>query len=210
MSESALPLTTQGGAVGAPVDESEADGKRKKLLLAGAGALVLLLVVAVYFLFLKGGSSSDANASGLVAGAHQHTSTAQTQSAAKAPAATSTKTVPSTFNNVFARDPFKPLYVPVPPPAATTTTPATGSTASTTTATTTTASSTSTPVTLVKVFAKSGKKYAQTKVGTTVYTSLVGQTFGGTFQLLAINGSAATYVQGDEQFSLSVGQVVMK
>jgi hypothetical protein len=124
--------------------------------------------------------------------------------AAKAPAVT--KTVPSTFNNVLARDPFKPLYVPPPPPAPA----APAAVAGTTTTTTTTAGSSSTPVTLVKVYTKSGKKYAQTKVGNTVYTSVVGQTFGGTYQLLAVNGTAATYVQGDEQFSLSVGQVVLK
>ena len=43
-----------------------------------------------------------------------------------------------------------------------------------------------------------------------MYSPLAGQTFAGTFELLSINGKAATYVQGDEQFSLSVGQVVLR
>ena len=201
MSESAFPLAPQGGAAAAPVEETESGDKRRLLLLGGVAAL-LVLVVAAYFLFVKGGSSDDASASGVVAGAHHPTSSA-VKPAAKAPAVT--KTVPSTFNNVLARDPFKPLYVPPPPPAPVAPVAVPG-----TATTTTTASSSSTPVTLVKVYTKSGKKYAQTKVGNTVYTSTVGQAFGGTYQLLAINGSAATYVQGDEQFSLSVGQVVLK
>src|SRR5205823_6141029 len=138
------------------------------------------------FLFLRGGGSSN-NSSGLVPTHHA----AKTTAAAKKPAAGATKTVPSTFNNVLARDPFKPLYAPPPPPVA----PVTGTTGttSTSTATTTTAGSTSQPVTLVKVYSKSGKTYAQTKVGNTVYTSTAGQTFAGTFQLLSINGTAATY-----------------
>src|SRR3954462_763976 len=199
MSESALPLPAQGGADAAPVEETEPGDKRRLLLIGGVAAL-LVLAVAAYFLFLKGGSS-DNSASGVVAGAH-HTTHSAVKPAANKPAVT--KTVPSTFNNVVARDPFKPLYV-APPPA-----PVAPVAPAGTTTTTATASSTSTPVTLQKVYTKSGKKYAQTKVGSTVYTSTVGQTFGGTYQLLAINGSAATYVQGDEQFSLSVGQVVLK
>jgi hypothetical protein len=200
MSESAFPLAPQGAAPAAPVDESESDGKRRQLLLVGGVAALLVLVLAAYFLFVRGGSSSN-NASGLVP---THHVAKTTTSAAKKPAAV-TKTVPSTFNNVLARDPFKPLYVVPPPPPA-----PVAAAATSTTSTTSTASSTSQPVTLVKVYSKNGKTFAQTKIGSTLYTPAVGQTFAGTFQLLSINGTAATYVQGDEQFSLSVGQVVLK
>jgi hypothetical protein len=198
MSESAFPLAPQGGAEVAPVEES--DGKRRQLLLVGGVAALLVLVVAAYFLFIKGGSS-DNNASGLVP---THHVAKQPAVAVKKPAAAATtRTVPSTFNNVLARDPFKPLYVaPEPKPVAATV--ATGAAAPTTSA------PASQPVTLVKVYSKNGKTFAQTRVGNAVYSPAVGQTFGGTFQLLAVNGTAATYVQGDEQFSLSVGQVVLK
>jgi hypothetical protein len=101
---------------------------------------------------------------------------------------------------VLARDPFRPLYVAPPPPAAVgTAVPG---------ATTTAANGQS--VTLVKVFSRNGKTYAQTMVGRTVYTTMAGQTFGGTFEVLAINGRSATYLQGDEQFSLSVGQNILR
>jgi hypothetical protein len=201
MSESALPLAPEGGAAVAPLEEPEADNKRRLIMLVG-GVALLLLVVAGYFLFMRGGSS-DSSSSGLVA---THHATKSSQAAGK-PATSAAKTVPSTFNNVLARDPFKPLYVAPPPPAVA---PAAGATSTTSTATTSTASSASQPVTLVKVYSKNGKSYAQTKVGNTLFTPTVGQTFGGTFQLLSISGKAATYVQGDEQFSLSVGQVVLK
>lgn len=204
MSESAFPLAPQGEAAVAPVEESEvAENKRRMLLLVGGVAALLVLVVAAYFLFLKGGSS-DSSSSGLVP-THHVTKTAD---AAKKPAAAAAaKTVPSTFNNVLARDPFKPLYVPPPPPPAA---PAGATAASTTTSTTTTSSSSAQPVSLVKVYSKNGKTYAQTKIGNTVYAPAVGQTFAGTYQLLSTSGKTATFVQGDEQFSLSVGQVVLK
>jgi hypothetical protein len=207
MTESAFPLAPQGPTAVAPVEESETDGKRRLLLLVAGVAALLVLVVAVYFLFVRGGSSnSNNNASGLVPSHH----VTKTTTAVKKPAAT-TKTVPSTFNNVLARDPFKPLYVvPPPPPVA----PVVGTTTSTSTSTstvgTTTAAPASQPVTLVKVYSKNGKTFAQTRIGSTLYAPSAGQTFAGTFQLLSINGNAATYVQGDEQFSLSVGQVVLK
>lgn len=206
MSESALPLP--GGPVGAPAEDAEPDSKRRLLLLVGGAAALLVLVAAAYFLFLSGGSGSD-NASGPVVRRAARPAAA----ASKAPAAV-TKTVPQTFNNALSRDPFKPLVVPPPPaPAASavgTTTTATSTTTASTTNTSATASSASTPVTLVKVYQKNGKTYATTKVGSSTFSPAVGQTFGGTFQLLSVNGTAATYVQGDEQFSLSVGQVVLK
>jgi hypothetical protein len=198
MSESAFPLAPEGGAAVAPLEEPEADNKRRLMMLVGGVGALLLLVVVAYFLFMRGGSS-DSSSSGLVP-THHVTKSSQ---AAQKPAAAAAKTVPSTFNNVLARDPFKPLYVVPPPPPA----PAAGTTSSTSTST---SSSASQPVTLVKVYSKSGKSYAQTKVGNTLYTPTVGETFGGTFQLLSISGKAATYVQGDEQFSLSVGQVLAK
>jgi hypothetical protein len=205
MTESALPLPEQATASPVPGEETEPDGKRRMLLLAGGVAVLLVLLVGVYFLFLKGGSSSNNGASGLVPSAHN--ASRPTGGVVKK-AGAATRTLPSTFNNVLARDPFKPLYVPPPPkPSAA---PTSGTTGTTTTTTTAMAGSSSTPVTLMKVYAQNGKHYAQTKVGNAVYTAAVGQTFGGTFQLLNIAGSSATYVQGDEQFSLSVGQVVLR
>src|SRR3954447_4674907 len=196
MSESAFPLAPQGEAVAAPVEESESESKRRPVVLVAGAAALLVLVVAGYFLFLRGGSDNTSSSSAVVPSHHVATKTA---AAAKKPA----PVVPSTFDSVLARDPFRPLYAPPPPPAIVGTT-------GTTATTTATAASSSQPVTLVKVYSKSGKSYAQTKVGNTVFTTTAGQTFAGTFRLLSTHGTAATYVQGDEQFSLSVGQVVLK
>ena len=195
MSESAFPLAPQGDAVAAPVEESESESKRRPVVLVAGAAALLVLVVAGYFLFLRGGSDSTSGSSAVVPSHHAAT---KTTAAAKKAA----PVVPSTFDSVLARDPFRPLYAPPPPPV--------DATAGTTATTTATAASSSQPVTLVKVYSKNGKSYAQTKVGNTVFTTTAGQTFAGTFRLLSTHGSAATYVQGDEQFSLSVGQVVQK
>src|SRR3954462_15708445 len=195
MSESAFPLAPQGEAVAAPVEESESESKRRPVVLVAGAAALLVLVVAGYFLFLRGGSDTSSSP----AAVPSHHVATKTVAAAKKPA----PVVPSTFDSVLARDPFRPLYAPPPPPAVVGTT-------GTTATTTATAASSSQPVTLVKVYSKSGKSYAQTKVGNTVFTTTAGQTFAGTFRLLSTHGSAATYVQGDEQFSLSVGQVVQK
>ena len=65
-------------------------------------------------------------------------------------------------------------------------------------------------VALVTVYAKDGKQYAQTKVGDKVFTPMVGEVFGGSYKLLATNGKTATYLFGDEQFSLTEGQEVLK
>jgi hypothetical protein len=202
MTESAFPFPAQGDAAGsaaAPVEEAvSAESNRRKLLLGGA-AVLLALVAAGYFLFLRGGSS-DAN----TAFVPQHH--AATAAAAKAKAKAPVKqSVPQTFNGSVGRDPFKPLVTVVPPPA----------TAATTATTSTTPSSTSTPpastpVSLQKVYSQNGKAFAQTMINGTVYKPTVGQTFAGTFQLLSVSGKTATFVQGDEQFSLSVGQVVVR
>src|SRR4051812_46660253 len=198
MSESAFPLAPQGEAVAAPVEESESESKRRPVVLVAGAAALLVLVVAGYFLFLRGGSDTSSSP----AAVPSHHVATKTVAAAKKAA----PVVPSTFDSVLARDPFRPLYAPPPPPP-----PVAGPTGTTATTTTTaTTASSSQPVTLVKVYNKSGKSYAQTKVGNTVFTSTAGQTFAGTFRLLSTHGTSATYVQGDEQFSLSVGQVVQK
>ena len=65
-------------------------------------------------------------------------------------------------------------------------------------------------VALVTVYEKDGTQYAQTKVGETVYAPKVGGVFAGQFKLLATSGKTATYLFGDEQFTLCEGQEVLK
>jgi hypothetical protein len=192
--------------------ETGSRSNRKAALVAGAGALAV--AVLGYFVVVPMLSGSDASPSVPVV---KHTAKAPSTTVAKAAAKPKAVTQPASYADVSARqDPFKPLVVaPVAAPAApaapaaggTTTTPATGSTG------TTGGSSAAVGgqrVALVHVFTKNGKQYAQTKIGDKVYTPLVGEVFGGSYKLLATSGKSATYLFGDEQFSLSEGQEVLK
>ena len=203
--ESAFPFPAQGDAPAAPAEEAVSGGNRRTLLLAGAAVLVVLLA-AGYFLFLKGGSSDEA--AGPVV---QHRVSGAAAAAAKAKAAAAKpapvkQTIPQTFNGSVGRDPFKPL-VEEPPPAPVAAVPV-GTTGSTPNSTA--SAPASQPVALQKVYKQGGKSYAQLTVNGAVYAPAVGQSFAQTFQLLSINGSTATLVQGDEQFSLKVGQLVTR
>src|SRR5664280_2695930 len=135
------------------------------------------------------------------------------------------ETVPSTFSDVVGRDPFTALYVA--PAAASGTSTGTGTTGTTaapgTADPTTTAPSTGTSptgpaattsagkrVSLVHAFTKDGKQYAQTKVDATVFTPAVDDTFATTFKLVSVKSTCASYLNGDESFSLCEGQEVLK
>jgi hypothetical protein len=201
MTESAFPFSGQGDNPAAPVEEAPSGETNRRKLLLGGGAVVLALLVAGYFLFLRGGTSEDTTAF-----VPQHRAPAVAAKAtAKAPAK---QAVPQTFNGSVGRDPFKPLVTVTPAPVVD---PAAATTAgSTTTPSTTSSAPASTPVSLQNVYKQGSKSFAQTMINGTVYKPTVGQTFAGTFQLLSVSGKTATYVQGDEQFSLSVGQVVVR
>jgi hypothetical protein len=211
MSESTFPFEAAG-------EEPESGSDRRKLaVVAGAGVLVVgLLGYFVAMPMLSG--SADAAASAPVV-THTAPKKADAKAAPKAAAAAAKPVAqPASYADVYARtDPFKPL---VPDPVAAPAAPAPGAvpggtvTAPTgTTGTSTTGSSATVAgqrVSLVHVYAKDGKSYAQTKVGDQVYSPVVGSTFGGSFKLLATSGRTATYLFGDEQFSLNEGQEVLK
>jgi hypothetical protein len=215
MTESSFPFAAAGEEV------AETGTDRKKLLLV-AVAGVLAVAVLGYFVVLPklSGSADDAPVASVV---HHRTPAQQATTTAKK-AAAKTVAQPPAYADVSARqDPFKPLVakpveVPaaapgaVPPPTGTTGT--TGTTAGSTTSGSTSSGSSASVggqrVALVHVFSKDGKSYAQTKVGDTVYTPGVGGVFAGSYKLLATSGKTATYLFGDEQFSLSEGQEVLK
>jgi hypothetical protein len=215
MTDSTFPLGGPG-APSPPVEDAPADNRRK-LVLVGAAAAVLVLLVAVWFLFMRGGSSNDAFAPV----PRGHVSTAATHHAApKHQAHKAPSKVPSTFKDVVGRDPLVPLvpdWVTL-DAAAATASQQHGGTGSTAGAPSTTNSSSGTgvtraagqEVTLIRIYSKSGRMYAQTKVGDTVYSPYVGKTFAGTFQLLSVKGKTATYLDGDVQFTLKQGQQVLK
>ena len=199
MTESAFPFGDQPSDAGAaPVETTPAERNRRMLFLVGGAAGLLVLIAAAYFLFLKG-DSSDESAAPFVP---RRTTTA-TQ--AKAPAAK--PALPKTFNDVVGRDPFVPLLRQKAPPAPADTTTVDNGDGTTTVSTPAEGSN---DVVLLSVHKVDGKLHAKTRVGDKVYDPAVGSNFGSTFKLMSVNGKSATYVQGDEQFSLSVGQTILR
>lgn len=217
MTESSFPFEAPEGEAPEP-----GAGRRKTVLAAGAGALVV--AVLGYFVVvpaLAGGS--DAAPTTTVKKAPAAKAKAGAKPAAKAaakPAAKKPAAQPASYNDVSSREnPFYELYVA--PKASTGTVQATGSgpaaaPAGTGTDTTTPSSSGSSAsvggqrVALMTVYSKDGAQYAQTKVGDVVYTPRIGQVFAVSYKLLAVSGKTATFLFGDEQFTLSVGQEVLK
>lgn len=220
MTESTFPFEASGEEPAAPAD------RRKMALVAGAGALAV--AVLGYFVVVPMLSGSDSSSEAAIvrrpAAAAKKAAPAAKKPAAKKPAAQ-----PQTYADTSARkDPFRPLVVltqaapnPVAPlvPGGTDTGTNTGggtgtnTGGGTNTGTNTGGSSTTVGaqrVSLVLVYAKDGKSYAQTKIGDQVYTPVVGEVFGGSFKLLAVSGKSATYLFGDEQFTLTEGQEVLK
>jgi hypothetical protein len=123
--------------------------------------------------------------------------------------------MPKSFQDVVGRDPFVPLYtppvqaapgtgtVPAPTESGAPTTDNGGSSGTTTTGV-------GQKVSLIRIFTKNGKTVATTKVDSTVYNPTVGSSFATSFQLLSVKGKTATYLDGDVQFTLTVGQEVLK
>ncbi len=202
-----------------PVESAQSS---RKALFAVLGGVVALAVVG-YFLVLpalSGGESTSTPVAGVVRKPAK-------KPAAKKPAAKK-PTATQVYTEQIARDPFKALWFkPAPPETAPapatggtalpgTDVPATGGTdtgAGTGTGTGTgtgdnTASSVQ--VSLVKVFARQGNWYAQTRIGDEIWMPTVGQAFAGSFKLLAVGEGTATYLYGDERFTLREGQIVVK
>lgn len=208
MTESTFPFEAVG-------DEPESSGtdRRKTLLVAGAGAVAVAVLGYFVVLPMLSGPSNETSFTAVHHAKAKTTAKTATKATAKKPT-----TQPASYADVSARqDPFKPLVQePVAAPAAAAPAGATtGTTATSGTATAPTTSGSATSVggqrvILLHVYGKDGKQYAQTKVGDKVYSPVVGATFAGSYKLLATSGSTATYLFGDEQFSLSEGQEVLK
>jgi hypothetical protein len=202
MTESTFPFE-------AADDEPETSGadRRKLALVAGAGALaVAVLGYFVVVPMLSGGSSSSGDSFVLHHTVRPKTKAKTTAKAAPKKAAPQ----PASYADVSARtDPFKPLIEePDTTTAATTTTAA--APATTASAPTSATSVGGQRVALLHVYTKDGKQYAQTRVGSEVFDPAVGTTFAGSYKLLATSGTSATYLFGDEQFSLNEGDEVLK
>lgn len=203
MTESTFPF-----AAGEEAETSGSTDRRKLALVAGAGALVVALLG--YFVVMPMLSGSKGGSSDAFVVQHHTPAKSKTKTTAVKKAPVKAVTQPASYADVSARqDPFKPLVAETPAAAA----PGAVAPAGSTTSGSTTSSSTTvtgTRVALLHVYTQDGTTYAQTRVGDTVYTPAVGATFGGKYKLLATSGKTATYLFGDEQFSLSEGEEVLK
>lgn len=133
-----------------------------------------------------------------------------------------------TFEVFESKDPFRPLVVEAAAAAgAPGTTPATtngGTTTAPTSGTGTTggtapsgpgAAGGSAPsggqrVQLMDVFEEDGQQKAQVKVGSTVYTVAINETFADSYKLVSVSGNCATFLHGDDKFTLCEGEEVIK
>lgn len=140
-------------------------------------------------------------------------------SAESAPPAAPPEPPTETFEVFESKDPFRPLVLP-PTLGGTGTSTGTTSSGGTTSGGTTTstgggAAGGAAPtggqqVTLLDVFSDGAANKAQIKVGSTVYTVVVGETFATNFKLVSISGTCTTLLHGDDKFTLCEGEQVFK
>jgi hypothetical protein len=100
------------------------------------------------------------------------------------------------------RDPFAVLVKASPSPSPSPTSSPTGSAAPTSNLSTIIVGGHT--VTLVDIKDVSGTKKAVVKVDSDVFTVAPGETFGGTFKLVSIEGSTGNFLYGDQGFTLTL------
>src|SRR5664280_1095077 len=201
--ESSEPDDPIGAESSEPVKPA-ADRRRLALIVAAAGALALLLALGAKMFLFSGGDTPKVAAAPVPKPKPAASAPVVPKPAVVIPAP---ETVPSTFSDVVGRDPFTALYVaPAAASGTSTGTPATGTSPTGPAATT----SAGKRVSLVHAFTKDGVQYAQTKVDATVFTPAVDDTFATTFKLVSVKSTCASYLNGDESFSLCEGQEVLK
>jgi hypothetical protein len=182
---------------------------RDKRVLRIGGIVIGVLLVGFLLLKLLGGGGAEE--------AFPSSSPLRPSSSGTQPTGTPSL-APSPVLVLPVRDPFS-----IPPgfsSSTTTTTTGTTTTGTTTTTTTSTSTSTSSPpsqpgasqtvgghtVVLLDTFTANGVEQAQVEVDGTVYDPSVGDTFGPNkiYRLQSVSGNCATFLYGDESFTLCV------
>ena len=167
---------------------------RERALIIIVGMIALLAIV--YLLFLSGGEETP------------ETLPTFTPPPRATPTATATPgpTVPpETFEVFEGKDPFRPLVIdttagggggPAPSPGATP--PPSGGTDG------------SQRVTLIDISGSGANRTATVEVNSTEYQVQEGDTFAESYRVKDLTSTCGTFVFGDEQFTLCVGQEVLK
>ena len=167
---------------------------RERALIIIVGVIALLAII--YLLFLSGGSEEPI---------------AVPTFPPSTPRATATPTPgptapPETFEVFEGKDPFRPLVTdnsggggggPTPSPGATEP-PSSGG------------ANGSQRVTLIDISGSGANRTATVEVNSTEYQVKEGDTFAGSYRVKDLTSTCGTFVFGDEQFTLCVGQEVLK
>jgi hypothetical protein len=187
-------------------------------MIAVVGALVVVLLAALWFLVLRDGSPEAEEAA---VPAPQEAPAPAPEPAPKddKPATRPGGGGPVETFQVFApRDPFEPLVSPDSGGEAADTgatvdtgggviTNSDGNGAGDVSAGSTVGGHT---VSVVDVFSARGSRRAQVEVDGTVYKVNEGETFADSFKLLSASGQCANMLFGDDQFTLCVGEQILK
>jgi hypothetical protein len=190
-------------------------------LLAVVGALVLLLLALLWFFVPRGSPEPDQTAAPAPPAAPTPASEPDPKGDETAPEPGGGGPV-ETFQVFAPRDPFEPLVSPDDSDSAVVDTGATVDTGggvitnpdSAITGEGASGSGGSTvgshTVSVVDVFAASGRRRAQVEVDGTVYKVSEGERFADSFQLLSASGECAGMLFGDDQFTLCEGEEILK
>lgn len=171
-------------------------GKREKILL---GALGVVALIAVLFLLLFSGGDTPTTPSG---GGGRRLIPRRPTPATTATQTPGAQTPIDVVDTDGARDPFdSPLESPAPAPTGTGS-PSPGATAVPTRS--------GTRVTLIDIFTRDGVRFASVQVGNEQHNVKEGDTFAGNYRVVSVTESCATFVMGDERFTLCIGQEVFK
>ena len=65
-------------------------------------------------------------------------------------------------------------------------------------------------VVLLDVYSQKGTRFASVRINSEIHNVKEGDTFAGTYRVVTITEKCATFVQGDERFTLCIGQQVFK
>lgn len=164
---------------------------RERALIIIVGIIALLAIV--YLLFVSGGEDTPEAFPTFTPRAPQVTASPTPETTAP----------PETFEVFEGKDPFRPLVIedsggggPAPSPGA-----SPGSSGGT---------DGSQRVTLVDISGSGANRTATVEVNSTEYQVKEGETFAESYRVKDLTASCGTFVFGDEQFTLCVGQEVLK